>query len=272
MKTAFTTLACPDLSFQELILLAEKCGMEAVEIRLDANDRPCGLEMTELADARAFADAHGVRVCDLATGIGVKAWDEAVLPRMEKCAQAARALGAEGIRIFLGEGVKYFTDSITRDLDGVAKTLRAGAERVAKYGVELWLETHSDYSTGEVIADLLGRVNDARVRVIWDAIHSIEWGECPERTVALLGESIVHVHLKDGTRPADANRTAYDLCALGKGDVDFADVNKQLKGIGYNGYLSLEWEQMWHPELSACYPDTEVLLAAYKGLLNTFFD
>lgn len=271
MKKAFTTLACPDLPFEDLILLAQKCGMEAVEIRLDKNDRPCGLEDAALAQARAFAEAHGVRICDLATGICVKTWDEAVLPRMERCARTAKMLGADGIRIFLGEGVKYFTDPISRDLDGVAKTLRAGADTVAKYGVALWLETHSDYSTGEVIADLLARVCDARVRVIWDAIHSIEWGESPDRTVALLGERIVHVHLKDGTRPQDSNRTAYDLCALGAGDVDFAQINNCLKGIAYNGYLSLEWEQMWHPELAACYRDTEALLAAYKSLLKRYF-
>ena len=271
MKTAFTTLACPTLSFEELILLAERNGMDAVEIRLDSKERPCGLPDEKLSEARAFAEAHGVQISDLATGISVKGWSEFELFRMALCAKRAAALGARGIRIFLGKGVKYFTDPIERDLDGVARTLRKGAEVVAEYGVELWVETHSDYSTGEVIADLLSRVDDARIRVIWDVIHSVEWKESPALTVALLGDRIVHVHLKDGTRPADPNLTAYDLCALGKGHLDFSEVRRVLDDIGYDGYLSLEWEAMWHPELSECYPSTDALLAAYKELLNQHF-
>lgn len=271
MKTAFTTLACPDLSLPELLLLAKRAQMDAVEIRLDKENRLCGLGFDELIAARRLFDESGIALSDLASGICVKTYDEAVLSQMEHCAKMAQILGTRGIRVFLGTGVKYFTDPILRDLDGVAAILRVGAEIVGRYGAELWLETHSDYSTGAVIADLLSRVNDPRVRVIWDAIHSIEWGEAPADTVRLLGDAIVHVHLKDGTRPKDPNRTAYDLCALGEGDVDFDEIARCLRTIRYDGYLSLEWEQMWHPELAACYPDTDALLTAYQGLLQQYF-
>ncbi len=271
MKAAFTTLACPTLSLTELLALAKKSGMDAVEIRLGKDNSLCGLSYEELPQARKLFDESGVALSDLATGICVTSWDEAVPAQMEHCAKMAQILGTRGLRIFLGHGVQFFTDPIERDLDGVAKNLRAGAEIVAKYGAELWLETHSDYSTGAVIADLLSRVKDERVRVIWDVMHSIEWGEHPMETVRLLGDAIVHVHLKDGTRPQDPNRTAYDLCALGAGDVDFGEINQALRRIGYNGYLSLEWEQMWHPEPAECYPSTEALLAAYRTLLRTHF-
>ncbi|MBQ9784086.1 MAG: sugar phosphate isomerase/epimerase [Clostridia bacterium] len=271
MKTAFTTLACPELSLSELLALAKRCDMDAVEVRLDKENRLCGLAFDEMPRARQLFDESGIALSDLACGISVKTYDESVLAQMEHCAKMAQALGVRGLRVFLGTGVKYFTDPIERDLDGVAKILRMGADLVAKYGAELWLETHSDYSTGAVIADVLARVNDPRVRVIWDAIHSIEWGESPMETVRLLGDAIVHVHLKDGTRPRDPNRTAYDLCALGAGDVDFDEVRKALDTIGYDGYLSLEWEQMWHPELAACYPSTDALLNAYQNLLQKHF-
>ena len=264
MKTAFTTLACPELSLKELLDLASRNGMDAVEIRLGSGDTLCGYSLEALDEAKALFDQSGVALSDLATGITIKDGDRAVLSRMEHCAKMAQRLGAVGIRIFLGRGAKYFTDPIDRDLDGVAAVLREGAELVAGYGVELWIETHSDYSTGAILREVLDRTNDSRVKVIWDVIHSVEWRESLEETVRLIGDSIVHIHLKDGTAPADPNRTAYDLCALGAGDLDICAIAKVLGRIGYDGYLSLEWELMWHPELAACYADTDALLGAYR--------
>lgn len=271
MKPAFSTLACPELPLAELLELAKRQRIDAVEIRLDRDGRLCGMGLKEMPRAKAMLDASGVALSDLASGISVCDGDTAPLAQMESCAKMAQALGVRGIRIFVGRGAAYFTDPIERDLDGVAHVLRMGAELVAKYGAELWVETHSDYSTGAVVADLLSRVKDDRVRVIWDVMHSIEWGESPMESVRYLGNTIVHVHLKDGTRPADPNRTAYDLCALGVGDVDFTEICRALQSIGYDGYLSLEWEQMWHPELAACYKDTDALLSAYRELLARDF-
>ena len=264
MKTSFTTLACPDLPLTELLELAKRNGMDAVEIRLDKNDMLCGYTIEHLDEAKALIDKSGIALSDLACGITVCNGERSVLSHMEHCAKMAQALGVVGLRVFLGRGVTYFTDPICRDLDGVAAVLKEGAELVGTYGAELWIETHSDYSTGAVIKEVLDRVDDSRVRVIWDVIHSVEWRESLEETVRLIGDRIVHVHLKDGTAPKDPNRTAYDLCALGEGDLHFEDVLNALQTIGYNGYLSLEWELMWHPELAACYRDTDQLLAAYS--------
>lgn len=271
MRTAFTTLACPTLSLRELLALAKRNDMDAVEIRLDQDNRLCGYALEELDEAKRLIDESYVKLSDLACGITVKNGDRAVLAQMEHCAKMAQKLGVVGIRIFVGAGAKYFTDPICRDMDGVAAVLREGAELVGSYGAELWVETHSDYSTGKIVGDLLSRVADPRVRVIWDVMHSIEWHESPADTVRYLRDSIVHVHLKDGRIPADPNRTAYDLCTLGEGAVDLCKIADALQRIGYDGYLSLEWEQMWHPELATCYEDTDALLGAYSEWLKTAF-
>lgn len=271
MKTAFTTLACPTLSLRELLALAKRNHMDAVEIRLDQDNRLCGYALEELDEAKCLIDKSGVKISDLACGITVKNGDRSVLAQMEHCAKMAQKLGVVGIRTFVGAGAKYFSDPICRDMDGVAAVLREGAELVGSYGAELWVETHSDYSTGEIVGELLSRVADPRVRVIWDVMHSIEWHESPGDTVRYLGDSIVHVHLKDGTPPPDPDRTAYGLCALGEGAVDLCEIASALKTVEYDGYLSLEWELMWHPELGACYKDTDTLLGAYSAWLAKAF-
>lgn len=271
MKISFSTLACPSLGLAELLELSKRRNMDAVEIRLDGKNRLCGYPLEEMPQVKRCFEDSKIAISDLASGICIRTYDESVLPQIEYCAQMAEALGVRGIRVFLGKNVKNFTDPISRDLDGVARILCTGAEIAARHGAELWVETHSDYSTGAVISELFSRVRDPRVRVIWDVLHSIEWGERPIETVRNLKDAIVHVHLKDGVRPADPNRTAYDLCALGMGDVDFSEIAEALRTIGYDGCLSLEWEQMWHPELATCYADTDALLSAYSELVNTYF-
>ncbi len=87
----------------------------------------------------------------------------------------------------------------------------------------------------------------------------------------MLGNLIAHVHLKDGAPPPGGETAHYRLTALDEGCVPFAEFSKALSDIGYDGYLSLEWEQMWHPKLAACYESTDALLEAYHKLLERWF-
>ena len=41
-----------------------------------------------------------------------------------------------------------------------------------------------------------------------------------------------------------------------------------LKKAGYSGYLSLEWESAWHPELNSLYEDIPALLNAYNDYMD----
>lgn len=270
MKTAFSTLACPTLSLEEVAAIAARTGMEALEIRLDRDDRLCGFDAEDADRIKGIIDAAGVVISDLATGIFVKTWSPELLPRMERCARLAAAVGARGIRVFVaGEGIHSFDEPLRIDLPGAAHTLKAGAALLRPLGVEIWVETHSEYSTGAIVSSLLKTVDEENMRVIWDILHSIEWGESPAQTVAALGKSIVHVHLKDGE--STGAPTDYRLTKMGEGDVDFAAIAAALASIDYHGYLSLEWEQMWHPELEVHFPTTEALLLHYRQFLNRYF-
>ncbi|MBQ8310235.1 MAG: sugar phosphate isomerase/epimerase [Clostridia bacterium] len=268
MKSAFSTLGCPDLTLAEVLAVGVRTGMEAVEIRLDKQDAMCGYTIESIAEAVRMIAESGLKISDLATGVSITGYDQAAVERMEKCAALAAAVGAKGIRVFTGSFSKP-GEAPQDDADGIARTLLEGARVTRKHGVQVWVETHSAYSTGETVAGLLARVNDPDVRVIWDIMHSIEFGEHPKKTVEYLGDAIVHVHLKDGRDKKDGSH--YQLTALGAGDVDFCEIADALETIGFDGYLSLEWELMWHPELAVCYRDTDDLLTAYRALLEKCF-
>lgn len=268
MKSAFSTLGCPALTLAEVLAVGARTGMGAVEIRLDKEDKLCGYTLETVGDAARMIDASGLKITDLATGVSFSGYDAAAVARMERCAALAAAVGARGIRVFVGSFIAP-GGVPGDDVADIARTLREGAAAARKHGVQIWVETHSAYSTGATVAPLLEAVNDPDVRVIWDIMHSIEFGESPAETVRLLGDAIVHVHLKDGSSAGDGKH--YRLTALGAGEVDFGEIAAALSSVHFDGYLSLEWELMWHPELGECYRDTDELLTAYRGLLEKYF-
>lgn len=271
MKCAFSTLACTELPFAEVLALAKRTGMEAVEIRLDRENLLCGYPMEKLPQAKRMLDESGLVICDVGSGISIKTWDESCFAPLGQCAQIASIMGARGVRVFLGDSARRHSDPVVRDIEGVARTLRRCAEIVRPYGVEIWLETHSNFSTGAVMREVLDLVGYDEIQVLWDIMHSIEWGESPAETVKALGKSLVHVHLKDGARPQDPDLIHYTLTKMGEGEVRFEEIASALKSIGYDGYLSLEWEQAWHPELSRYFPSTDALLMHYHTFLNNHF-
>ena len=53
---------------------------------------------------------------------------------------------------------------------------------------------------------------------------------------------MVHVHIKDHT-------AENKLVLLGQGIIPLQNAFTALKKMKYDGYVSLEWEKMWHPEI-----------------------
>lgn len=103
---------------------------------------------------------------------------------------------------------------------------------------------------------------------IWDIIHPIEQGEAPETTWELLQGKIAHVHLKDGVKNADPDWIDYTYTRLGEGELPIKEIVALLQAKGYTGYLSLEWEKQWRPEIRDEYESLDELLHDYNELLG----
>lgn len=271
MKLAFSTLGCPSLTLPEVLACAARGGYSAVEIRLDRDNRLFGYSDEQLSEAKRLLSQTGVEVTDLGTGLTFLGTRGEHLEAVASCARLAAAVGASALRVFAGAHVRVPSEISEENIRAVAASLSECASVAERYGVELWVETHSAYSTGKSVGDLMRAVNRRSVRVIWDIMHSIEFGESPAETVRLCGAWIAHVHLKDGIPPTGTEDAHYTLTALGAGSVDFCEIAQALQSIGYDGALSLEWELAWHPELSSCYADTDGLLLAYRQLVQRCF-
>ena len=267
MKIAFSTVACMELPWREALRLAAAHGMDALEIRMDENDRLFGLEEGDLSEMITAFREKRVAVSDIGSGVCVSGMDEKLLERAEKNVCTASAAGAKGMRVFLGHFVKHFSEQTACDDEGIILFLKRLCGFAAEKNVEIWLETHNEYSTGTALKSLLDRVGKDNLNVIWDVIHPIEAGEDPSDTLKALGSRIAHVHLKDGVRPRERGIIDYTYTAIGKGELPLRRIIDMLENAGYSGYYSLEWEKAWRPEILGLYPHPDALLKDFTEWL-----
>ena len=89
----------------------------------------------------------------------------------------------------------------------------------------------------------------------FDPSHLIWQGIKPERFIDRFADRIYHVHIKDAAVTLDGDsgilssylnfgdhRRGWDFRSPGRGDVDFESIIRVLNRIGYDGPLSVEWE------------------------------
>ena len=134
------------------------------------------------------------------------------------------------------------------DMAPYAKALSGLAAHAGKYGMALAQHTHpaSVTATTDEALMLLDQVPD-NVGICLDIAHAQQAGDDPVRAVHRLGHRLRHVHLKDYRRETD------ELLELGQGEVDIAGVMQACRGIGYQGWYTIELDQSrTTPFASAC--------------------
>jgi sugar phosphate isomerase/epimerase len=127
-------------------------------------------------------------------------------------------------------------------------------------GVATVLETHDDFAAGATVAATLARVSSPFVGALWDTHHPYRMGESTAETMALLGDRLRHVHIKDSRRRGDG----WDLVLLGEGEVPVAEILHAIQASGYDGWYCVEWEKKWHPEIL----DPEIALPQHAEVLR----
>ena len=267
MKTAFSTVACMGASWKDVLTWTVNAHIDAVEVRLNDDGSMFGLTAESIPQmACAFHEA-GIVISNLGTSVCFSGYDEKALERLVPSIRLAEQTGARGIRVFPGSFVKRFDTETPHDLDGMALFLQKAAAVAQKHGVEIWIETHNEFSTGKSMRRLLDKAQCANITVIWDLIHPYEYGEQPEETLRQLSGFIAHIHVKDGKKASDVNQIDYLYTRLGEGELPLHHIFGILEKSGYKGYYSLEWEKAWRPEIRHIYASEEMLLSDWNTFL-----
>ena len=267
-RLAFSTLGCPGWSLEQVVEGVRRYGYDGVELRL-LDGEVIGADLPQ-ADRdrvrRTFADA-GVPICCLDTSVRIATGENpaGVAGEIRAFLELAREIGAPMLRVFGGpwpegrEAAEVF-DAAAELLNGVTPD----AERL---GVAITLETHDTLASAVTVAEILKRVPSRTVGALWDAHHPYRMGEQPDQVLDLLGDRILHFHVKDARRN-EAARTGWDLLPLGEGEVPVEASLKALLRRGYQGWVAVEWEKKWHPHLAepeVAFPQHATLLRAWMA-------
>ncbi|WP_427015443.1 sugar phosphate isomerase/epimerase family protein [Pseudarthrobacter sp. P1] len=273
-KLAFSTLGCPGASLAEVLDLAATHGATGLELRSGEGQLVrTGMPADERALLRAALAEAGLVVLGVASyvRIGDPSVDDAeVLAALAAELALARDLGAGGVRVFPGAGAPAegmdiavhraaADERMVRRLAAAARSLRSGAGAGTGSGTPaILLETHDSHPRGADLARVLAALDAVEpghgVRAIWDMVHPARAGEAPADTLAALDPWLAYAQIKDATAAGHPE-------LVGEGDMPVAEIAALLAARdGADGWLSLEWEKAWHPDI----PDLDTALAGLK--------
>lgn len=249
IQRAFSSLGCPQLSVREILALAARHGIGAVELRA-ANgsvDLPASLA-AEFGSPAAFADyvaKQNVRIVALGASLYLPGDDDARTALL-RYVPWAEALGGVRLRIFDGAAGH---DANT--LAASVATLQWWRDLRVKnnWRSDVMIETHSSLLTASVLARFLAAA-PASTAILWDTHHT--WragGETPGTTWPVIAKNTVHMHVKDSISTLEDAKERYRYTLPGAGEYPIAALLNILKQNAFAGPVSLEWEKQWHPEL-----------------------
>ncbi|MFP4355881.1 MAG: sugar phosphate isomerase/epimerase family protein [Phycisphaerae bacterium] len=262
MKTSFTTLACPDWELDEILTRAAEYGYDAVDFRglggkMGVFIRP---EFTDDAPAtRARLAELGLVISCFSSGARLCSPDARTAAKMlsevKEYATLCGRFDVPCIRVFGGQ-CQDERPIAARKAAGVMDEMAAIAAPAT-----ICLETHDDWTRAEDVAALMEATKAENVGVCWDLHHPYRMaGEDPQTTWDTLGRWICYTHVKDSAPKDDG----FAYCLPGEGDVPLEAMIRLLGRNGYDGYLTVEWEKRWHPEIA----DPAVALPAYSRFLS----
>ncbi|MDP9313621.1 MAG: sugar phosphate isomerase/epimerase [Chloroflexota bacterium] len=259
MRLAFTTLACPGWTLEQAAEAAGRYGYEGLELRLlDGELVTPALSVDQQARVRHVCADAGLELCCLDTSLKV-ADPAASLDEGYGYLDLAAVLGSPLIRVF---GGAPNGEPLESSAPRAAERLAALAERGRSVGVRVALETHDTFAAGQAVAAALASVPDEYAGALWDTLHPVRVGETAEETLDLIGGRLLHMHIKDGNVQPNIN----ECRLLGEGTVPVQEILRALAARGYRGWLAVEWEKKWQPQIA----EPEVALPQYAETLRTY--
>ncbi|HLZ58447.1 MAG TPA: sugar phosphate isomerase/epimerase family protein [Ktedonosporobacter sp.] len=271
MKLAFSTLACPRWSIEQVVENAVRLGYDGIELRLlDGEVIDPVKDAIKVRQAIALARDNGIDVCTLDTSCRFNQHDpqvrEAHLTDLFNWIDLAHEQEVPILRVFGGAVSKDLSPQPSEEQQNewMIDALRRGAERADPADVIVALETHDAFSSALRVRTILQGVNSPSVAALWDSQHPYRVGESVEQILEALDGHIAHVHVKDARKPAPGS-SVWELVLMGEGDVPVREILAALKKQNYDGYVSVEWEKKWHPEI----PEPEVALPQHITWLKS---
>jgi len=264
-------MGTPEYTLDQAIALFAKIDLEGIEIIIQTDGYRCAIPLAASdAEVRSVKDrVHraGLLVAGLTPYLNLfNALDEGV--RQKECTDLKRVidmaalLDCHRIRIYGGKFVDGETDEGGKKLQALVKSMRECGDYAAKHDVKLCLENHfgTMTTTATRTAQVLHEIDHPNVGVLYDQANIAFFpAEDYAEAIELQKDKIFYVHCKDlvyrGGTPQkpkftrvssvdESERTVHSRIP-GEGILDWPAILKRLKEIGYDGWISLEYERRW---------------------------
>lgn len=269
-KLAFSTIGCPDWDLAQAAAYASANGYDGIEVRgiqreLDLT-KANGFQHAAARQAtRSLMADHALEFVGFGASTRLHIMDKVdrqkQLDEAKRFIDLAAELDCPFVRVFPDKLPEEQAKEQTLDLI-ISGLLELGAY-ASETPVIVLLETHGDVVYTEDILHIMREAAHPHIALLWDVFNM--WsvtGETPSSVYRQLTPYIRHVHLKDGKRGDKG--PIYTM--MGTGEAPITDTLRQLDAGAYRGYLTLEWEKLWHPEL----PEPEVAFADFIGFMKRF--
>lgn len=271
MKIAGHTMGTPEYSLEQAIDLFKDIGLDGIEIIVQ-NGYKCGFE-EEINEHRINAIAQivkeaGMQVSCLTpyyTNINSLNAKERKkdIDGIEKVIHMAAICGAPFIRIYGGKFGEDDTENEFEMEEKLIDSMKALGAAAKNHNVTLVLENHFHTMTAiaSKTANIVKKISHPNVGILYDQANlALLRAEDFKVAIPLLAEYIKYVHVKDliykeGNKEFKSDHVS-DISKddritssriLGEGILPWKEIIKDLRGIKYSGWLSLEYERRWAP-------------------------
>jgi hexulose-6-phosphate isomerase len=239
-------------SLGEFFIEAKAAGFPAVELCC-AESGPLTPKSTlkECSDIRAKAEKIGVKIASLASGIywSYSLGSDKVTDRnraeqaAKKMLQIAQWLGTDALLFIPGAVDVFFNPAaelipydilFARAKEGTQRLLRTAEQCKVVLCVEnVW----NKFLLSPIeMRDFIDGFDSEFVAAYFDVGNVLAFGY-PQHWIRILGKRIKRVHFKDYKVSAGG---ANGFCDLLEGDVNWPEVIKALKAVGYDGFCTAE--------------------------------
>ena len=266
---SFSTLGCPNWSFDTILKYAVANAYDGIEIRgiqkqLDLTKCPEFSAVNIAATKRKVAD-NKLKIVDLGSSTELHHANpikrKAQLDDAKRFIDLASKLDCPFIRVFPNDLPKDQNDDETIDL--ITKGLLELGDYAKGSSVTVLLESHGKVIQADILLKIMKASEHPNIGMIWDIFNM--WSvtkESPTFVYQQLHQYIRHTHIKD----ANLVNGKEEYVLLGKGETPLAEAIKALTKGGYKGYYSFEWEKLWHPEIQEpeiAIPDFSIAIKKY---------
>lgn len=239
-------------SAYEIAALADKLGAAGVELMNFCSELGTP-DMKVAREIGSYLRARNLTIPCFSCGINLVG--DKARENMEKLFGYAEICAELGIpylhhTVAPGLALSALDSSIDEIFEkGVMQVLTIN-EYAARLGVKTVIEDQAFVFNGvENYRRLLDRT-EGRIATVLDTGNIFFVNETPENFAKAFKDTIVHVHLKEYKYLPESSSERYDYvnvdgkrfvgCRMGEGPVDFDDISRTLRSVGYKGYYSLE--------------------------------